>query len=101
MRVYRLFTLAASLAMLLPFGAQAAQAVWPGGGRAEFVNDCVSIASKNLGQASAQAHCDCGADTAEKKLSPAEMKVLDDQTDIGRAARAKLLKEVDTACPRK
>lgn len=101
MRLYRLLTLAAPLALLLPLGAQAAQPVWPGGGRTQFVNDCVSIASKDLGKASAQAHCNCGADTAEKKLTPTEMKTLDSQTDEGRAARAKLLKEVDAACPRK
>ncbi|MDB6143353.1 MAG: hypothetical protein JWP80_2397 [Pseudomonas sp.] len=101
MRLYRLFALAAPVALLLPAVAQAAAPVWPGGGRTQFVNDCVSIASKDLGQASAQSHCNCGADTAEKKLSPAEMKVLDSQTAEGGAARAKLLKEVDAACPRK
>lgn len=101
MRLYRLLTLAAPIALLLPLGAQAAQVAWPGGGRTQFTSDCVANASKDLGKAAAQAHCDCAANTAEKKLSPAEMKVLDSQTADGSAARAKLLKAVDVACPRK
>jgi hypothetical protein len=101
MRLYRLFALAAPLALLLPLAAHAAQPVWPGGGRTQFVNDCVSIASKDLGPDSAKAHCNCGADTAEKTLSPAEMKVLDTKSSDGDAARAKMLSAVDKACPRK
>jgi hypothetical protein len=101
MRLYRLFALAAPLALLLPSGAEAANLVWPGGGRTQFVNDCVSVASKDLGAASAQAHCNCGAKAAEENLTQAEMTVLDSQTPEGGAARAKLLKVVDKACPRK
>ncbi|MDB5726716.1 MAG: hypothetical protein JWQ16_3470 [Novosphingobium sp.] len=99
MRDYRLFTLAASLAMLLPLGAQAAGAAWPSGGRAQFVNECVSAASKDLGAASAKSHCDCAADTAEKKLSPAEMKTLNSPSAKGSPAVAKLMNEVGVACP--
>ena len=101
MRFHRLLTLAASLALLLPLGAQADSVAWPGAGRAQFVNDCVTAASKALGKADAQKHCTCGADTVEKTLSPAEMKVLDTDNDAGRAARAKLLPAIDKACPRK
>ncbi|WP_397448688.1 hypothetical protein [Pseudomonas sp. NA-150] len=106
MRFNRLLTLAASLALLLPLGAQAESVAWPGAGRAQFVNDCVNAASNpsnsnKLTRPEAQSHCTCGADTVEKTLTSAELKVIDADSDAGRAARAKLLPAIDRACPRK
>lgn len=102
MRLYRLFALAVPVALLLPMAAHAATASdWPAPGRDKFVQDCVSAASKSVDKATADSHCKCGADAAQKNLSPAEMKVLDSKTADGEAARAKMLGAVDKACPRK
>ncbi|MGV8920730.1 MAG: hypothetical protein ACOH2R_23580 [Pseudomonas sp.] len=99
MRLNRLLTLTAPLALLLPLCAQADSVAWPGAGRAQFVNECVTAASKSMGKAAAQAHCTCGADSVEKTLSPAEMKVIDADSEDGRKARGKLLPAIDKACP--
>jgi hypothetical protein len=103
MRLFRLFALAVPVALLLPMAAHAATASdWPAPGRDKFVQDCVTAATGNGMKApDADAHCKCGADTAQKNLSPKEMKVLDSKTPDGDAARAKMLSAVGTACPRK
>lgn len=95
MRLYRLLTLAAPIALLLPLSAQAA---WPAGARDQYMNECVATASQNVDQAAAQAHCTCGANVIEKKFSTAETQELNSQTAEGGALRARLLKEIDASC---
>ncbi|MBT2373128.1 hypothetical protein [Pseudomonas fluorescens] len=68
---------AASLALLLPLGAQAAApSNWPAGARDSFVQDCSSAASQNVDAKTAKAHCECGADKINAELSTAEIKEL-------------------------
>jgi hypothetical protein len=103
MRLYRLFALAAPLALLLPMAAHAATASdWPPPGRDGFVKECVDSASKGgMDQVNAVAHCTCGANTVQHDLSSAELKVLDSKTADGEAARAKMLGAVGEKCKSK
>jgi len=96
MRLYRLLTLAASLAMLLPLSAQAA---WPAADRAKFMDECLVQAKKNVSEADAQKHCTCSAKATESKFSVEEMKDVNSATPKGGELRARLLKEIDTQCP--
>jgi hypothetical protein len=98
MRLYRLLTLAAPIAMLLPLSAQAA---WPSGARDQYMNECIATATQSVDKATAQTHCTCGANVIEKKFSTAETKELNSQTAEGGALRARLLKEIDASCTAK
>ncbi|CAI8826046.1 Lipoprotein [Pseudomonas sp. IT-P253] len=75
MRLIRLIALAAPLAMLLPLSAQAA---WPAGVKAKYMQDCTIAASKSVNPSEAQKHCACGADVLEKKFTTQEISQLMD-----------------------
>jgi hypothetical protein len=88
MRVIRLLALAAPLAMLLPLSAQAA---WPAGVKAKYMQDCTIAASKSVNPSEAQKHCACGADVLEKKFTTQEIAQLMDpktppSTELGQRA---------------
>ncbi|SEM51543.1 hypothetical protein SAMN04487857_102393 [Pseudomonas sp. ok272] len=76
MRLNRIFALATPLALLLPLSAQAA---WPAGAKASYMNDCTSAASQSVNETVAKQHCACGADVLEKKFTTVEIKQLLDK----------------------
>lgn len=73
MRLTQLLTLAAPLALLLPLSAQAA---WPAGARADYMEDCTAAASQSIDAKSAEKHCACGAEKLNEKFTTDEIKEL-------------------------
>lgn len=76
MRLIPMFTFAVPLALLLPLSAQAA---WPAGAKASYMEDCTIAASKSVTPEVANKHCACGADVLEKKFTTEEIKQLMDK----------------------
>jgi hypothetical protein len=77
MRLNSLLAATASLALLLPLGAQAAApSNWPAGARDSFIQDCSAAASQNVDVKTAKDHCECGANKIDAELSTAEIKEL-------------------------
>ncbi|MFJ2711738.1 hypothetical protein ACIOZM_12725 [Pseudomonas sp. NPDC087346] len=92
MRLIRLFAFAAPLAMLLPLSAQAA---WPAGVKAQYMNDCTAAASKSVNPTVAKQHCTCGADVLEKKFTTQEIaQLMDKNTPPSGELGQRALKEI-------
>ena len=73
MRLIHLFAFAAPLSLLLPMSAQAA---WPAGAKAKYMEQCTTAASQSVPMNVAQKHCGCGADVLEKKFTTLEIAQL-------------------------
>ena len=95
MRLIRLFALAAPLAMLLPLSAQAA---WPAGAKASYMEDCTIAASKSVSPEVANKHCACGAGVLEKKFTTEEIKQLMDKSKRPGAELEKRALQEISAC---
>ena len=65
MRLQHLLPLAASLALALPFGAQAGE--WPTGAKEQYMTQCQAAAAKQVDAKTAAQHCGCGAKVIEAK----------------------------------
>lgn len=92
MRLIRLFAYAVPLALLLPLSANAA---WPAGVKAQYMNDCTAAASKSVNPAEANKHCACGADVLEKKFTTQEIaQLMDKNTPPSGELGQRALKEI-------
>ncbi len=97
MRLKQLLPLASAIALLLPLGANAA---WPAGGKAKFMEECTTAAKAQEGvsAAAAQKHCSCTANSAESKFSEAELAKLNQPSSTdNEKLRATVLKDAQ-AC---
>lgn len=75
-----------------------AQAEWPAGTRATYMDECLATARQNVDSEQAEKHCQCGADVIEKNFSSAEIKTLNDrQTPPPADLRERLIQAV-AAC---
>lgn len=101
MRLQSLFALAAAGALLLPFGANAADS-WPKELKGPYMDQCI-IAAKGMGLSTAQAdkHCKCGADAIGANFTTEEIRALDSKNGVDAALKAKAEKAVMDSCASK
>jgi len=77
MKLLRILTLLAPVALALPMSAHAAM---DKDTRNMFITQCATTAGQKLDANSAKTHCECGADQVDKNFSNAEIARLKDTT---------------------
>ena len=91
MKLLRLLTLLAPVALALPLSAHAAMSAPV---KAKFISDCVATAGEKLDAASAKSHCECGAEQVSKNFSTAEIETMSNGTTPPTAAQTKKMSDL-------